>query len=161
MPPDTTIARQQIEGAKKDKIRITISFTCNADGSDKWEPLFIGHAAKPRCFERKTGQQHGFLYYNNKKAWMTGPIFQDYLRRFDRHVGRPVLLLIDNASSHMFEGLELPNVEIICLPPNTNSKLQPLDAGIIATLKKHYRRQQITWSLDQLDIGQNPCKVNQ
>jgi DDE superfamily endonuclease/Tc5 transposase DNA-binding domain len=161
MPPDTTIARQQIEGAKKDKIRISIGFTCNADGSDKWKPLFIGHAKKPRCFERKTGQEHGFLYYNNKKAWMTGSIFQDYLRHFDRHVNRPVLLLIDNAPSHIFEGLELQNVEILCLPPNTTSKLQPLDAGIIATFKKHYRRRQIAWGLDQLDVGENPYKVNQ
>src|SRR5208282_626089 len=104
MPPDTTIARPQIENHKT---RMTIAFTCNATGTDRFEPLFIGHAAKPRCFEGKTGEEHGFWYFNNKKVWMLGTIFQRYLQRFDRHVDRAVLLLIDNAPSHIYEELEL------------------------------------------------------
>ena len=158
MPPDTTIARTQIEN---DKTRMTIVFTCNATGTDRFEPLFIGQAAKPRCFEGKTGEEHGFWYFNNKKAWMLGTIFQKYLQRFDRHVERSVLLLIDNAPSHMYEDLELRNVEIVCMPPNTASELQPLNAGITASFKKHYRKKQILWGLDQLDMGQNPYKVDQ
>ena len=161
MPPDSTIAQKKIEGAKKDKTRITIAFTCNADGTDRFEPFFIGHAEKPRCFNKKTGQELGFYYKSNKKAWMTGLLFQDYLRRFDRHVNRPVLLLIDNVPSHIDEGVQLQNVTIKPLPPNTTSKLQPLDAGIIATFKQLYRRRQVQWGLDQLDIGKNPYKVDQ
>ena len=72
MPPNTTIARGPIEGHKKDKTRFTIAFTCNADGTDRFKPLFIGHAAKPRCFNKKTGRELGFLYFHNKNAWMTG-----------------------------------------------------------------------------------------
>jgi len=72
MPPQTTIARGPIEGHKKDKTRITLAFTCNADGTDRFKPLFIGRAAKPRCFNKKTGRELGFLYFHNKKAWMTG-----------------------------------------------------------------------------------------
>ncbi len=63
MPPDSTIARQRIEGSKKDKTRITITFTCNADGSDRFLPLFIGHAAKPRCFDKKDSRAAQILVF--------------------------------------------------------------------------------------------------
>jgi Tc5 transposase DNA-binding domain/DDE superfamily endonuclease len=68
MRPDTTISQNAIEGSKKDKTRITIAFTCNADGTDRFVPLFIGHAKPPRCFNRQTAEQHGLYYMYNKKA---------------------------------------------------------------------------------------------
>jgi hypothetical protein len=162
LAPDTTIARQQIEGSKKDKTRITIGLTCNADGTDKLPPMFIGHAARPRCFNRKSGEELGFFYLHNKKAWMTGLFFQEFLTRFNAHVKRKVLLLVDNAPSHVWKDLDLPNIEILPLPKNTTSKLQPLDAGIIASFKRHYRRRQLEYTLDLLDaeIG-NPYKIDQ
>ena len=42
LAPDTTIAKEQIEGSKKDKTRITLAFMCNANGTDKLPPLFLG-----------------------------------------------------------------------------------------------------------------------
>jgi hypothetical protein len=161
MAPDRTIASRQIEGSKKEKTRITIAFTCNADGSDRIEPLIIGHANKPRCFKKKTGQELGFFYLSNKKAWMTGSFFQIFLKRFNMHVKRKVLLLIDNAPSHVWNSSETPNIDIVCLPPNTTSKLQPMDAGIIASFKCHYRRRQLSHALDLLDAAKNPYKVDQ
>jgi len=68
LAPDFTIARHQIEGAKKNKTRLSIAFTCNADESDRFEPLIIEHAAKPRCFKKRTGEQLGFFYRSNSKA---------------------------------------------------------------------------------------------
>uniref|UniRef100_A0AAV1TK74 HTH CENPB-type domain-containing protein n=1 Tax=Peronospora matthiolae TaxID=2874970 RepID=A0AAV1TK74_9STRA len=76
MTPDKTIAQQET--------RITVALTANADGSDKLPPFFIGHAKKPRCFERKTAERLGFLYRNNKKAWMTGILFQEWLGDVDK-----------------------------------------------------------------------------
>ena len=75
MAPGKTIGSRQIEGAKKDKTRITIAFTCNADGSDRFVPMFVGHAEKPRCFQKKTGEELGFFYKSNKKSWMTSEFF--------------------------------------------------------------------------------------
>ena len=43
MSPGTTLAKQQIKGSKKDKTRITIALTSNANGSDKLESFIIGH----------------------------------------------------------------------------------------------------------------------
>ena len=65
---DITISRRQIEGTKKDKTCLTIAFTCNANGSDRLSPLFIGHAARSCCFNKKTGEEHSFYYLHNKKA---------------------------------------------------------------------------------------------
>ena len=154
-------------GAKKDKTRITIGFTVNATGSDRWEPLYIGHASKPRAFKGKTGSELGFFYLlvHNKKAWMTGPFFELYLRRFNSYIGRTkmrkVLLIIDNAQSHIYEHLTLAFLEVHQLPPNTTSKLQPLDAGIISSFKRHYRQRQLEHALNVIELSQPPYKVDQ
>jgi hypothetical protein len=161
--PDKTIVRHSVEGSEKNKTRMTIAFTCNADGTDRFEPLFIGHAAKPRCFGEKTGAELGFLYFNNKKAWMTGELFDQYLCRFNLHVDRKVLLIIDNAPSHLFNKEKYPNLDIEFLPPNTTSKLQPLDAGIIAAFKQHYRRRQLSHIVNLVEDGRqsDPYNIDQ
>ena len=92
---------------------------------------------------------------------MIGIIFQEYLKELDFHVGRPIVLLLNNASSHIWDNLMLRNIKVIPFPPNTTSKLQPLDAGIIAAFKHHYRRKQIAWGLDQLNDGRNPYSIDQ
>lgn len=55
--------------------------------------------------------------------------------------GRPrrVALLMDNASSHGSE-VGHPQVEFIFLPPNSTATHQPMDADIIAAVKRGYRR---------------------
>ncbi|GMF65521.1 unnamed protein product [Phytophthora lilii] len=59
-------------GVKQDKARITVGLATNMTGSSMLEPLFIGHAKKPRAFKKKSALELGFLhYYANKNAWMT------------------------------------------------------------------------------------------
>ena len=84
------------------------------------------------------------VYRNNPKAWMLITLFQEWLKDFDyqiaqKHGGQRVLLLLDNCTSHKLQGLVLPHVEVYFLPPNTTSKIQPMDARIIMSFKKHYR----------------------
>ena len=92
---------------------------------------------------------------------MTGQLFRNYLLRFDRYVGRSVILLVDNASSHIFDDLSLTYVKIRFLPSNTTSKLQPLDAGIISAFKKHYRRIQIRHDLEAIEKEKDPYQIDQ
>ena len=75
--PDRGMATMTLSGVKKSKQRITIFFVCNADGSEKLPLFFVGKAAKPRCFRKKTGKELGFYYRNNKKAWMTAVLFEE------------------------------------------------------------------------------------
>lgn len=82
---------------------------------------------------------------------MTSDLFHDFLRDFDRqmrHASRHVILLVDNAASHNTGDLQLTNVRLHFLPPNTTAHIQPMDAGIIRAFKAHYRRQLITHYID-------------
>ncbi|POM70175.1 LOW QUALITY PROTEIN: Hypothetical protein PHPALM_13429 [Phytophthora palmivora] len=119
------------------------------------EPYFIGHANKPRCFKKKS-VKWGFLYRSNKKVWMTGVLFREWLRSLDNDMEnqrRKVLLMIHNTSSHCTTGMVHRSVKVLYLPPNTTSKLQPLDAGIIAALKMRYRHRQLQAALDKEEEG--------
>jgi hypothetical protein len=156
MEPDRTLATKRIEGRKKDKERITIGLCTNATGKEKMAPLVIGKYKNPRCFKNVNLGNIGISYKNNNKAWMTAQTFQEWLQTFDKIIRlsspeRRVLLLLDNAGSHSLHGIELKNVEIKFLPPNTTSKLQPLDAGIIACFKRKYRRHFQRFLIEELE----------
>lgn len=72
---------------------------------------------------------------------MTSKIFQSWLERLNnklRSQGRNILLFLDNCSSHI--ELTLSNIKLQFLPPNTTSRLQPCDAGIIQVTKLNYRK---------------------
>ena len=62
---------------------------------------------------------------------------------------KSVLLLLDNASSHL--EMDLSNVKVRFLPANTTSQLQPMDAGIIKSFKAQYRRAFLEWMLTQIE----------
>lgn len=151
------------KGTKKAKNRITLVVCANADGSEKDKLLVIGKSANPRCFRNF---QHRLYceYRSNKKAWMTSVLFSDWLHDFDRRMrsaGRKVLLLMDNAPSHIIPQNEngespLTNVKIHFLPPMTTSHLQPMDAGVIMAFKSHYRQLQIQHLIDCMDSNQEP-----
>lgn len=49
--------------------------------------------------------------------------------------------------------VELDNIEVLFLPPNTTSKLQPMDAGIIAAFKRRYRRLYIQRAVEIEEAG--------
>lgn len=76
-------------------------------------------------------------------------------------IGRNILLLLDNAPSHVATGLNLSSVKVLLFPPNTTSKFKPKDAGIIASFKARYLRRQIeqAFLLDAEDAKDN-CKVD-
>jgi hypothetical protein len=154
MPPNTTLATGKAFGSKRDKTQITILLACNATGSDKLQPLVIGTAARPQCFRRINMESLPVTYRHNPKAWMRGDIFCEWLDSLNREMRRKdknILLLIDNAGPHGKTPPNLSNVTIKYLPPNTTSHLQPLDAGIIAAFKAHYRKLFLFHLIDQYD----------
>jgi len=113
---------------------------CSAAG-EKLTPLVIGKVLNLRCFH---GVDKGLLpviYRANRKAWMTGLLFKEWLEHLDgkmRSQKWKILLLLDNCGVH--PDVQPANVKVIFLPVNTTSHLQPCDAGIIAALKAHYRK---------------------
>ena len=134
------LATKQLEGKKVDKQRLTVVACANASGSEKLPLWIVGKYARPRCFKHINVSSLGCEYRANANAWMNAMLFDEWLRWFSaRMTGRKVLLLMDNCPAHTAGILDIANVEVRFLPPNTTSKLQPLDGGIIRTLKAHYR----------------------
>lgn len=146
-----------LAGVKLDKLRITTFHAVNADGSEKERLTVIGRAQHPHVFRRNKINPHNLpvTYRYNKKAWILSGLWYKYLRNLNdkmRIQGRQIILITDNCPSHPHpnsppENSEGPipptltHLKLLYLPPNSTSKLQPLDQGIIASFKAAYRRQ--------------------
>ncbi|KIJ26725.1 hypothetical protein M422DRAFT_272186 [Sphaerobolus stellatus SS14] len=134
-PPDRGLATQQMSGKKTEKFRITVGVACNANGTEKLPLLFIGKSMKPRCFNGKDPNNQGFVYYNNKKAWMNKETFEDYIKKLDvmmRAKGRHILLLIDNFSGH-YINYEPRNIRVEFFEPNMTPFATIREAMILLT----------------------------
>ncbi|XP_022866870.1 uncharacterized protein LOC111386636 [Olea europaea var. sylvestris] len=98
---DHSLATKQLEGRKKNKEIITVVVCCNGDESDKVPHWVIGKYANPKYFKYVNMNNLNCKYQSNKKAWMTGLLFQDFFGCFDKRMnGRKVLLIVDNCSAH-------------------------------------------------------------
>lgn len=156
--PQSGLATHSRSGTKASKARITIAVTANADGTEKAPLLFIGHHGKPRCFRGKSGINLGFRYYATKSAWMTTDVFQKWLIPWNsklRLQGRHILLLLDNFAGHCQGRLSLSNITIAKFSPGMTSRVQPMDAGIIASLKVNYKRLFLKRALMRMELGQD------
>ncbi|GFV96259.1 jerky protein homolog-like [Trichonephila clavipes] len=87
-----------------------------------------------------------------KKAWMNAMLFKEWfhdqfvpaVKKFNKENDLPqrAILLIDNALSHPdTEELSSGEIKAIFLPPNVTPLLQPMDQGVLQTLKQIYRKQ--------------------
>ena len=130
--------RKVARGVKgmKAKERLTVYIGVNASGTAKMPLAFIGTAANPRCFgENKRLLPKDDIYLQHARAWSDtrtfGLWFKTFLLFVRRITSKPVLILMDNHSSHA--SLEDPRGQIKAMkyPPNCTSKHQPADDGII------------------------------
>ncbi|KAF0724097.1 hypothetical protein Ae201684P_015850 [Aphanomyces euteiches] len=155
LSPHRSITRNRIPGTKKNEKRITIALTTNATGSFFIDPLFIGTAARPRCFNGRRPADLGFNYFCSKKGWMNSDIFNSCPKLVDCRMAeeqRKVVLLVDNAPPHqVHDSTDLTNVCLKMLPPNTTACLQPHDAGIIASFKAKVKQRQLQNALEQIN----------
>ena len=161
MAPDRGLSDRKQSGVKGNKTRLTYAFTSNADGSEKLPAFIIGKAARPRAFNKKTGEQLGFYYRNNAKAWMTAHLYQEWIQRWDRELQekrRKILLLQDNFSSHIVPS-NLQNIKVENFEPNLTAHVQPKDQGIIRCFKAHYRARFIHRAIDRYDEGITPADI--
>ncbi|GFY26148.1 tigger transposable element-derived protein 1 [Trichonephila clavipes] len=161
LPNHTYIAKDEktASGHKTSKDRVTLLLCSNASGDRMLKPLLINKSLRPRALKGKDLKQLPMHWMANPKAWMTTAIFTEwfnncfvpeveaYLKK--KSLDFKVLLIFDNAASH--PQLEHPNVQLVFLPPNTTSLIQPLGHGIIATLKKYYIKTTYKFILNKLE----------
>ena len=68
-------------------------------------------------------------------------MLEEWVREIDRRFnaeGKKIALVVDNCLAHPSID-NLASVDLIFLPPNTTSKLQPMDQGVIRSLKAYYK----------------------
>ncbi|GFW19277.1 tigger transposable element-derived protein 1 [Trichonephila clavipes] len=151
------IDKKTARGHKSSKDRVTLLLCSNASGDFMLKPLLINKYLRPRALKGKDLKQLHWMA--NPKAWMTTAIFTEWFNNClvpevevymkEKSLDFKVLLIADNAASH--SQLEHPNIQLVFLPPNTTSLIQPLDQGIIATFKKYYFKTTYKFILNKLE----------
>ena len=127
---------------------------------EKLKMFVIGNIKKPRCF--RNVKQLPRRYRAQKKSWITGVLFEELVRKLDspfRDQSRKVALLIDNFAAYP-EIKNLTNINLIFLPPNTTSALQPIDQGVIRSLKAHYRKKVVRLCIKAVESNKPLPKIS-
>ena len=161
LPPDQGLSDKKCSGVKGQKVRLTYVFTSNTDVSEKLPPIIISKAKRPQVFQRRSGKQLNFYYWNNAKAWMTLVLYQEWIQEWDSELqvkNHKILLLQENFSSHIVpDGLQ--NICVKNFEPNLTAHVQPMDQGIIQCLKAHYCAKYIQCTIDCYEEGVTPSKT--
>ncbi|KAH9069100.1 hypothetical protein Ae201684P_004794 [Aphanomyces euteiches] len=135
--PDTTISKTATKGLK---------------GTKRGSPWLWPQTAVVRTSFLSSSL--GKLLALDALAWMTITIFSEWISKFNAMMAtmdRSVLLVLDNASSHKIEEVELTHVRVLMLPPNATSALQPMDAGVIAAFKLYFKCKQLRHAIQRVN----------
>ena len=127
-----------------------LSQPTNATGTDMVPLSMIGKSKNPRCFKNYITK---LTYYHQKRAWSDSVVFAKWWQSFQLYISRRTerkcLLIMDNCGPHGSELIDpTGQIECVFLPSNVTSVFQPMDAGIIAMLKKKYRNRLLMKMLD-------------
>lgn len=163
--PNKTIAldsEKKLSGSKAIKDRFTFMPCANATGTHKLDLQIIGTAAMPRCFNKQ--HPKGVVYNSSKNAWQTKNLFTAWfqnnfipsVREYAKKRGKSqakALLLLDNCSAHNNQNEMLSSddglINVLFLPPNVTSELQPIDQHVIVCAKNNYRKKMLQFLLVQ------------
>ena len=154
------LKNEKCTGGKHSKVRLTGMAAGNVKGERL--PMFvIGKAKTPRCF--KGVKSIPCRYHRAQpKSWMSSELFEEWIKEIDRTFSvqkRKVALIIDNCPAHP-NVQNLNWVELIFLPPNTTSITQPMDQGVIRSLKAKYRSLAVKKQIAALEKGKEMLKFS-
>lgn len=147
-----SLSEKSAPGFKIQKDRITVMVCANASGAYRLPLVVIGKSKKPRSFKNLNLNVLPVRYYAQKSAWMSQDIFEDWFHKVfvcnvkshlkSKGLPQEALLLMDNAPTHPVSEIKSDDGKITChfLPANTTSLIQPMDQGIIETMKRRYRK---------------------
>ncbi|KAH9103493.1 hypothetical protein AeMF1_020166 [Aphanomyces euteiches] len=126
----------RVKGSSKHSEKVTVVLGIRADGR-KLPPMIIFKGQPGGMIERREFPRlpPGAIYAVQKRAYMDTRVWKQYLTQVIKPaVEGPTLLVMDNFKAHVspralhcieheLEG----SVELVCLPANSTSVLQPLD----------------------------------
>jgi hypothetical protein len=107
----------------------------NGKASRDWK------SSKTKMFQQPEINNLPVIWRNNKTDWVTAAAMKEWMNMFNAKMkmeNRNTILFLDNATRHI--KVTLSNVKIDWFSANATSVLQPMDMGVIYTLKSHHRR---------------------
>lgn len=131
------------------KDRITVVLGTNCAGDVRLKPLLVYHLENPRALKGIVKSSLPVMWRANKKGRVTRDLFSDYVYSYmspfiteytkEKNLENKALLIIDHASAHPPTITDLcENIQVVFLPPNTSSFLQPMEQGAVHAFKSHY-----------------------
>ena len=160
LPPKSLhLKDERCIGVKFNKVRLTGLAAANAN-CKKLSMFIIGKSKSPRCF--KNLKQLPCRYRGQKKSWMDSDLFEEWVRELGRKIdqqNRKVVLIIDNCPAHPAIG-GLKAVQLCFLSPNTTVVTQPVDQGVIRSLKAKCRSRLIKLIIKAIDSNKDIPKIN-
>ena len=147
--PTSTLERDASDEKGKEDL-VTVGFCANMAGTHKLLPLFVHKFKYPKAM-KKIKTSLPVVYKVQKNAWMDQLVFTDWyqnnfkpaVRGYQQCSGTSgkVILLLDNCIAHKLRSVEFQKdqqFEIVFLPPNTSSIIQPMDQGVILKAKRAF-----------------------
>ncbi|XP_036596148.1 tigger transposable element-derived protein 1-like [Trichosurus vulpecula] len=172
--PSRALSQEKDAGTfKASKDRVTILLGSNASGNIKLKPLLVYHSEIPKHMRGFSKLNLPVIWKSNRKAWVTVDMLNDWIVNHFCPVVQcycteygfepKALLVLDSSMGSLsnFDSLQtcIP-IEVLFLPPNTASLLQPMDQGVFAVFKAYYLRcafsqlLEVNSSNKELEIGE-------
>ena len=144
---------------KLSNARLTGLAAANAVG-DKLPIFVVGKAEKPGYFSEVANLPCRFR--DQEKSWIDRELFEEWVREIDRYFetqGRTIALLVENCPAHPeIEGLKAIN--LVLLPSNAEFCIQPMDQGIINSLKAKYRHLLVQKYVTALELRKDVDEIS-
>lgn len=160
--PDRSLAVKGEDGHKWTwvKERITLLVAVNMDGSEKLPLFVIGQKRASKSKDGADADMEDVLplsFETNDSALMTSVLFEGWLRQVNRQCrasNRVISIIMESCPAHSCSE-DFSNVELVFLPSDTSSRLQPVERGVIHALKSLYRRSVLERLVDALEAGRS------
>ncbi|CAK9813740.1 Tigger transposable element-derived protein 2 [Anthophora plagiata] len=150
----TLASEKNVSGCKIRKDRITIGLCSNITGNNKMMPLVIYKYRNPRGLKHLL-HRLPVIFKSQRNAWIDRELFINWYQNYFKPSVRTyqlrkglcgkVVLSLDNCTSHQVpeDIQDQDNFQIMYLPPNTTSFIQPMDQGIIEKTKRLFKKQML------------------
>lgn len=141
--------------------------TCMSASGNYVPPMLI-FPRKNMKAELMDGAPPGAISACHPSGWVQQNIFTDWFRHFVKYTrpskGDQIILILDGHYSHT-RNIDVINmardngVIIICLPPHSTHKMQPLDLAFMGPFKTYYSKAVTTWLRNNVGRTVTPLQV--
>lgn len=135
-----------------------ITVVCSVNATGNYVPPMFIYPRKHMTDRLLVGTPTGSIGFAQQKGWMDSQLFTKWLDHFINYVkpsqNEKVLLLLDGHVSHktlaIVEKARESGIVMICFPPHTTHKMQPLDVSFFGPLKRYVREASDNWMINHV-----------